>query len=71
MAAEQLEKRFGITALEKGFVTSGQVMGAMEIQIVEDIVGKEHRRLGEIMVEQRFMKKSQVEEVLQSMNLPM
>ena len=71
MATEQIEKRFGVIALKKGFVTSGQVIGAMEIQVVEDIAGREHRRLGEIMVEQRFMEKSQVEEVLKTMHFPM
>ena len=70
MSKEHLEKRFGIIAIEKGFVTPSQVLEAMETQLTENMHKNLHRSLGEILVEKGHMKRSQVKEVLSSMDMP-
>lgn len=69
MSSEHLEKRFGIIAVEKGFVTPSQVLEAMEIQVKENMEKQIHRSLGEIMVEKGYLNPSQVNEILASLNL--
>ena len=50
METEQLEKRFGILAVEKGFVSPEQIREALEIQVRENIEKKKHRFIGTILV---------------------
>ncbi len=63
---EHLEKRFGILAVEKGFVTADQVIEALKIQVIEDIERGKHRLIGRILLEQGLMTISQIDEVLAS-----
>ena len=37
METEHLEKRFGVLAVEKGFVTADHVIEALRIQVIEDM----------------------------------
>jgi hypothetical protein len=67
METEHLEKRFGIVAVEKGFVTPHQVVDAMRIQVMEDIECGKHRLIGRILLEQGILKLAQVDEVLESL----
>jgi hypothetical protein len=67
METEHLEKRFGIVALEKGFVTAGQVVEAMRIQVLEDVECGKHRLIGRILLEQGILTLTQVDEVLESL----
>ena len=52
MPTKQFEKRFGMMAVEKGFVTPEQVLKAIEIQIKENIEQKKHRFIGTVLVDQ-------------------
>ena len=59
--------RFGIVAIEKGFITGHQLVEATVIQVREDVEGKPHRRIGEILIELGYMRPSQVQVVLWEM----
>jgi hypothetical protein len=73
METEHLEKRFGILAVEKGFITADQVIYALRIQVMEDIEKGKHRLIGRILLEQGLITLSQIEELLDSLgkNLPL
>ncbi len=63
---EHLEKRFGILAVEKGWVTPDQVIEALRIQVVEDVQKGRHRLIGRIFLEQGWMTITQIDELLAS-----
>lgn len=67
MRVEKLDKRFGVTAVEKGFITSEQLFEAMKVQISEDLEPSGHRLLGEILLDQGHITTEQIDEVLESM----
>ena len=64
METEHLEKRFGVLAVERGFVTADQVIEALRIQVTEDMDEGKHRIIGRIFLEQGLMTLSEVDEVL-------
>lgn len=64
METEHLEKRFGVLAVERGFVTAAQVIEALRIQVTEDMDEGRHRIIGRIFLEQGLMTLSEVDEVL-------
>ncbi len=66
METEHLEKRFGVLAVEKGFVTADHVIEALRIQVIEDMQKGKHRLIGRIFLEQGLMTISQIDEVLAS-----
>ena len=61
---EHFEKQFGIIAIEKGFITSDNLIEALRIQVEEDIEYKTHRLIGEILMESGYIRHSQIQEVL-------
>jgi hypothetical protein len=67
METEHLERRFGVTAVEKGLITAEEVVEAIKIQVAEDIEKGKHRLIGRILLEQGLMDLSQIDEVLESM----
>ena len=69
MDIEHLEKRFGITAVEKGFITSDHVVEALTIQVAEDLSIGKHRAIGRILFENELITLSQLDEVLKSMGI--
>ena len=73
MEAGHLERRFGVLAVDKGFITADQVIEALRIQVMEDIGKGEHRLIGRILLEQGLITLAQVDEVLDTMgkNLPL
>ena len=70
MAAEHYEKRFGMIAVEKGYVAPSQVLEAMETQVKENIEKHRHRSLGELLMTLGYMTETQVNDVLKSMDIP-
>ncbi len=66
METEHLEKRFGITAIKKGYVSADQFIDALKIQVMEDISTGKHRLVGRILLEQGLMSFEQIEDVLES-----
>ncbi len=61
---ERYEKRFGVTAVELGFITADQLVAALKVQVREDLEGGKHRLLGQILREMGLMSPDEVERVL-------
>lgn len=61
------EMRFGVVAINKGYVTPEQVIEALNIQVKEDISTGKHRKLGMILLEQGYIIQSQIDEVLREL----
>lgn len=70
MSYHQLEKRFGITAVQMGLITVTQLHDAMTVQLNEDLHGMEHRLIGQILLERTYITSAQTREVLRQMGLP-
>jgi len=60
---EYYEKRFGMIAIEKGFITPENLVRALSIQIDEDVKKKRHRLIGEILLDMDVMTADQIEQV--------
>ena len=73
METEHLEKRFGILAVEKGFITADQVIDALRIQVMEDMEKGQHRLIGRILLDQGLITLAQINNLLSSLgkNLPL
>ncbi len=63
---EHYERQFGIIAIEKGFIKSDNLIDALKIQVKEDIEYKEHRLIGEILMEKGCLTPSQIQEILEA-----
>ncbi|HVO65245.1 MAG TPA: hypothetical protein VMT12_02090 [Syntrophales bacterium] len=61
---KQYEKRFGVIALEKGFITADDLIKALSIQANENIKKGRHRLIGEILLGMDLMSAKQIEEVV-------
>jgi len=57
-------KWFGHVAIDRGFVTLEELVNALNIQAMDKIEKKKHRRIGEILLQQGLMTSSQIGEVL-------
>ncbi len=57
-------RRFGTAACLKGYVTIDQLRQALSEQLEEDISGKAHRFLGEILNQKNWITKEHVAEIL-------
>jgi hypothetical protein len=66
---ERLDKRFGTIAIEFGMITKQQLLDAMKMQIEDDLAGKEHRLLGQILMAGRIITKDQIRLVLAEMGI--
>jgi hypothetical protein len=67
METEYIERRFGVIAVKKGFVTPEQIVRAMEIQPDEDLTTGKHRRIGIILHEQGLIDNLQLDEIIQAL----
>lgn len=70
MGLKPQEIRFGVMAVRHGFVTPEQVVDALEIQVVEDLSKGWHRPIGEILLEQELISRSQFDKVLNALERP-
>jgi hypothetical protein len=61
---EHYEKRFGINAIDKGFITADDLVKGLTVQVGEDIRKVPHRLLGKILFDMGLMTAQQIEEVL-------
>ena len=61
--------RFATLAMEKGFIDLDQFTEAMRVQIMEDIAGVKHRRIGEILLEMEYISTSEISEILTEMDI--
>jgi hypothetical protein len=67
--AAHYEKRFGIIAIEKGFITQEELIHALTTQVREDIESGTHRLVGELFFDLKIMDKYQIEEVVKEIIL--
>ncbi len=58
------EIRFGAVAVQEGFITEDQLIKALKAQVKDDLKGRPHRLLGEVLQQQGVMTWSQIGEVL-------
>ena len=61
-------KRFGVIAVEKGFISDDQLLQALSLQAEENLKSGKHRLLGQILLDLGFMTEPQIEEVLEVIN---
>jgi hypothetical protein len=64
MESEHLEKRFGLIAVEKGFIKPNDLIEALRTQVIEDMEKGEHRLIGRILLEWGHISAEQIEEIL-------
>jgi hypothetical protein len=57
------EKRFGMIAIDKGFITTEDLVMALSVQINENVKQKRHRLIGEILLDLNIMTADQIETV--------
>jgi len=57
--------RFGEIAIMKGFITSQQLEEALDEQISHDLAHSDHKLIGEILLEQKWMTPEQIAVVLE------
>jgi hypothetical protein len=69
MPVKKLDKRFGTVAIKKGFVEPEHIFEAMEIQILENLEGTEHRLIGQILWEKGYITTKQINEVVKFMGI--
>ena len=61
---EGVEYRFGYIAEKKGYITADELIGALEIQVRENIDKKEHRFIGNILCNLGYITEDQINKVL-------
>jgi hypothetical protein len=67
MRIEELEIGFGAIAVGKGFITSRQLVDALDVQVREDLAGAKYRLIGKILYDLGFLTIDQIGRVLGSM----
>ena len=66
---DHYEKRFGVVALKKGFITPDELVKALTIQVQEDIEMGYHRLIGKIFLDQGIMSGKQIRDLLKEILL--
>lgn len=61
---ELLEKRFGTVAVENDMITKDQLQEAIQIQLEENLNGKKHRLVGNILQDAGYITDDQVNRIL-------
>ena len=64
-----LEKRFGLVALEKGFITKDQLHKALIIQVEDNVEGKTHKIIGDILIDLGYISPEQANEIFLSLRI--
>ena len=64
MEKERRGIRFGVVAVEKGFITSDELMDALKIQVEDNLKSAEHSLIGMILLEMGLLTLDQIDEIL-------
>ena len=64
MKGKTIEIRFGIVAIDKGFITAEQLIEALKTQVIGAIEEKEHKLIGTILLEMGLVTREQIDEVV-------
>ena len=67
MKGQTIEMRFGIVAIDKGFITAKQLIEALRTQVIGDIEQKEHKLIGTILLEMGLVAREQIDEVVKEL----
>jgi hypothetical protein len=67
MEGKIIETRFGIKAVEKGFIAPEQLIDALRIQVMGDLEQKQHKLIGTILLEMGVMTSEQIDEVVRAL----
>ena len=67
MTIEVRDKRFGVIAVEKRFITKEQLFEALRVQVEEDLSGKPHTLIGIILIKLGYLTPEQADEILSAM----
>lgn len=65
---KNLQKRFGSIAVEMGFITTEQLVEALETQARENIQSGRHRLIGRILVDKGYLTESQLDQVVEAIS---
>ena len=71
MSQWQLEKRLGLMAVEKGYITQGQLVEARTIQLKETMNGFEPRLIVQILLDKGCCNAHHINQVLDLMGFPL
>ena len=63
------KRRFGVVAVQHGFITPDQLIDALKVQVEGNLGGEAHRLVGEILQKQGTMTYSQIGQVLMGMGM--
>jgi hypothetical protein len=67
MTVEVHDKRFGVIAVERRFITKEQLFEALRIQVEEDLSGKPHTLIGITLIKLGYLTPEQADEILSAM----
>lgn len=67
MTIEVRDKRFGVIAVEKGFISKEQLFEALQAQVEENLSDKPHRLIGHILINLGYLTRDQADAVLLAM----
>ncbi|MBN2062632.1 MAG: hypothetical protein JW882_19685 [Deltaproteobacteria bacterium] len=67
MKAQTVEIRFGIVAIDKGFITCEQLIDALRIQVRGEIEQGEHKLIGTIFIEMGLLTRQQIDEIVKEL----
>ncbi len=67
MEGERRGIRFGVMAVERGFITPEQLVAALRVQVEEGLRHEDHRLIGMILLDQGLLTLDQIDEILREM----
>jgi len=67
MDKETVDIRFGMVAVQKGFIKKEDILKALDIQLAEDFSVGRHRLIGKILLDEGLLSLSQVGAVLETL----
>lgn len=69
--AVEYQRRFGQAAVERGFITRAQLKAALAEQVDDELAGRPHRLLGDILLEKKWMTPAEIDVILcETLGLP-
>jgi len=67
MKAQVIEIRFGIIAVDKGFITTEQLIEALRIQVMGNIEKNEHKIIGTILLDMGLLTNEQIYQIVEAL----
>jgi hypothetical protein len=67
MKGQVVEVRFGIIAVDKGFITADQLIEALRTQVKGEIEDGKHKLIGTILLEMSLVTNEQIDEIVKEL----